>query len=74
MVVITCTIPMCDFKTDDVSEALAIALLANHGLAHQCTLPNTTGPSLPPVTSGPKLVWHKAKSIRKCVNKVTNIA
>ena len=42
MVVITCTIPTCDFKTDDVSEALAIALLANHGLAHQCTLPNTT--------------------------------
>ena len=55
MVVITCTIPTCDFKTDDVSEALAIALLANHGLAHQCTLPNTTGPSLPPVTRGPKL-------------------
>ena len=55
MVVITCTIPTCDFKTDDVSEALAIAVLANHGLAHQCTLPNTTGPSLPPVTRGPKL-------------------
>ena len=55
MVVITCTIPTCDSKTDDVSEALAIALLANHGLAHQCTLPNTTGPSLPPVTRGPKL-------------------
>ena len=56
MVVITCTIPTCDFKTDDVSEALAIALLANHGLAHQCTLPiNTPGPSLPPVPCGPKL-------------------
>ena len=36
-------------------KALAIALLANQGLAHQCTLPNTTGPSLPPVTRGPKL-------------------
>ena len=46
MVVIACTIPTCDFKTDDVSEALAIALLANHGLAHQYTLPNTTGPKL----------------------------
>ncbi|XP_068678617.1 uncharacterized protein [Montipora foliosa] len=55
MVVIACTIPTCDFKTADVSEALAIALLANHGLAHQCTLPNTPGPSLPPVPRGPKL-------------------
>lgn len=55
MVVITCTIPTCDFKTNDVSKALAIALLANHGLAYQWTLPNTPGPSLPPVTCGPKL-------------------
>ncbi|XP_044170488.1 uncharacterized protein LOC122954502 [Acropora millepora] len=55
MVVIACTIPTCDFKTDDVSEALAIALLANHGLAHQYTLPHTTGPLLPPVPRGPKL-------------------
>ena len=55
MVVIACTIPTCDFKTDDVSEALAIALLANHGLSHQYTLPHTTGPLLPPVPRGPKL-------------------
>ena len=39
----------------DFSEVFAFALLANHGLAHQCTLPNTTGPSLPPVPRGPKL-------------------
>ena len=51
MVAIACTIPNCDFKTDDVSEALAIALLANHGLAHQ----GTSVPSLPPVPRGPKL-------------------
>ena len=55
MVVIACTIPACDFKTDDVSEALAIALLANHGLAHQLPLPTVAGPSLPPVPRGPKL-------------------
>ncbi|KAK2563731.1 Uncharacterized protein P5673_012717 [Acropora cervicornis] len=55
MVVIACTIPTCDFKTDDVSEALAIVLLANHGLSHQYTLPHTTGPLLPPVPRGPKL-------------------
>ncbi|KAK2547281.1 hypothetical protein P5673_032838 [Acropora cervicornis] len=55
IVVIACTIPTCDFKTDDVSEALAIALLANHGLAHQYTSPHTTGPLLPPVPRGPKL-------------------
>ncbi|XP_068753710.1 uncharacterized protein [Montipora capricornis] len=62
MVVIACTIPTCDFKTADVSEALAIALLANHGLAHQCTLPNTTGPSLPPVPRGPKLERPKVNT------------
>ena len=55
MVAIACTIPNCDFKTDDVPEALAIALLANHGLAHQGTLSNVDVPSLPPVPRGPKL-------------------
>ena len=55
MVVIACTVPACDFKIDDVSEALAIALLANHGLAHQRPLPTVAGPSLPPVPRGPKL-------------------
>ena len=55
MVVIACTIPTCEFKTADVSEAVAIALLANHGLAHQRTLPTVAEPSLPPVPRGPKL-------------------
>jgi len=59
MVVISCTIPTCDFKTGDISEALAIALLANHGLTHQCTLPNTTGPLLLPIPRGPKLEQPK---------------
>uniref|UniRef100_A0A1A8U7Y8 Uncharacterized protein n=1 Tax=Nothobranchius furzeri TaxID=105023 RepID=A0A1A8U7Y8_NOTFU len=35
MVVVRCSVPACTFATDDVSEALAVALLANHGLAHQ---------------------------------------
>jgi hypothetical protein len=49
MVVIKCTLQNCDFKTDDVSEALAIALLTNHGLAHQNTsvsAPTARGPRL----------------------------
>ena len=35
MVKATCSVPNCQFERADVSEALAIALLANHGLAHQ---------------------------------------
>ncbi|XP_078377784.1 uncharacterized protein LOC144660939 [Oculina patagonica] len=55
MVIIACTVPACDFKTDDVSEAIAIALLANHSLVHQRTLPILAGSSQPPVPRGPKL-------------------
>ncbi|KAK3745249.1 hypothetical protein QZH41_001847 [Actinostola sp. cb2023] len=47
MVKVECSVPHCDFKTDDVSEAIAIALLANHGLAHQSTPPA--------IARGPKL-------------------
>ena len=43
MVVVNCSVPNCNFKTDDVSEPLAIALLTNHALAHQ----------LPPATDRP---------------------
>ncbi len=45
MVKIRCTLPDCGFTTADVSEALAIALLTNHGLSHQvqpAPLPLTT--------------------------------
>ena len=35
MVVIRCSVPGCNYTTENVSEALAIALLTNHGLAHQ---------------------------------------
>ncbi len=45
MVVVTCSVPGCAFHTDDVSEALAIALLTNHGLAHSTTSPAITPPS-----------------------------
>ena len=52
MVVITCTIPGCEFKTHDVSETLAIALLGNHTVGH--TTSSQTAP--PPAPSrGPKL-------------------
>ena len=51
MVVVTCSVPTCNFKTNDVSEALAIALLANHGLAHQHTHQNVSAPTF----RGPKL-------------------
>ena len=34
MVVIACTIPGCEFKTQDVSELIAIALLGNHTVGH----------------------------------------
>ena len=50
MVVITCSVPSCQFTTADVSEALAIALLTNHGLAHSAT-PHTNA-AMP---RGPKL-------------------
>ena len=35
MVIVSCSVPSCEFRSDDVSEALAIAVLTNHGLAHQ---------------------------------------
>ena len=35
MVVVTCSVPDCDFRTRDTTEALAIALLTNHNLVHQ---------------------------------------
>ena len=52
---VTCSVPNCDFQTDDVSEALAITLLANHGLAHQSTPPTVTASESAPVPHGPKL-------------------
>jgi hypothetical protein len=58
MVVVECSVPQCDFKTNDVSEALAIALLSNHGLAHQNTVPVvSTQPA--PTFQGPKLEQPK---------------
>ena len=56
MVVIECSVPNCTFTTDDVSEALAIALLSNHNLAH-CNLVPTIADAAPAPTPprGPKL-------------------
>ena len=55
MVVVECSVPHCEFKTLDASEALAIALLTNHGLAHQNTAPTATASAPEPVLRGPKL-------------------
>ncbi|KAJ8359136.1 hypothetical protein SKAU_G00156610 [Synaphobranchus kaupii] len=55
MVVVECSVPGCDFKTEDVSEALAIALLTNHGLAHQSASPVMAASVQAPAFRGPKL-------------------
>ena len=52
MVVVACTIPGCEFKTQDVSESLAIALLGNHTVGH--TTSSQSAPPLAP-SRGPKL-------------------
>ena len=53
MVIVQCSVPSCEFQTTDVSEALAIALLANHALAHQNATPTEAAPA--PKPQGPKL-------------------
>ena len=58
MVVVECSVPHCDFKTGDVSENLAIALLANHSLADQ-SAPAIAGPTPERAPRGPKLDRQK---------------
>ena len=55
MVVVECSVPGCTYKTNDVSEALAIALLTNHGLAHQSAPSVMAAPAQAPTPQGPKL-------------------
>ena len=56
MVVIECSVPNCTFTTDDVSEALAIALLSNHNLAHRNLAPTVADAApAPTAPRGPKL-------------------
>ena len=57
MVIVTCSVPDCKFQSDDISEAMAIALPTNHGLAHQT-------PATPPQNTalrGPKLERPKVE-------------
>ena len=57
IVIVTCSVPDCEFQSADFSEALAIALLTNHGLAHQI-------PATPPQNTalkGPKLERPKVE-------------
>eukprot|EP00794_Sanderia_malayensis_P000858 gene858-150_t len=55
MVIVQCSVPSCTFTTEDVTEALAIALLNNHGLAHQNM--SAMNPALPQsqAARGPRL-------------------
>ena len=57
MVVVKCSVEHCPFQTEDVTEALAIALLSNHGLAHLA--PPAAEPVRTPNKRGPKLEWPK---------------
>ena len=53
MVVVKCSVEHCPFQTEDVTEALAIALLSNHGLTHLA--PPAAEPVRAPNKQGPKL-------------------
>lgn len=55
MVVISCSVPSCTFKTPDVSEELVIAILKNHDIGHQSTQPTTTGTTPTQATRAPSL-------------------
>ena len=66
MVVIECSVPNCTFKTNDVSEALAIALITSHDLAHRPSAPlNTDANPALTTTRVPKLL---AAQDRHCGN------
>ena len=51
--VLECSLPGCDFKTMDGSDAIVVALLTNHNLAHQ--LPPTSSTCAATCPKGPKL-------------------
>lgn len=53
MVVLKCSLPGCDFETIDGSDAVVVALLTNHNLAHQ--LPTGSGTNAATCPKGPKL-------------------
>ena len=55
MVKVKCSVPNCQFETDDASEALVIAILANHGLAHL-----TVSLSAPPKHQSPPVARTRA--------------
>ena len=53
MVVLKCGVPNCPFQTDEVADAVAVALLNNHNLMH--TLATTQDATAPACPTGPKL-------------------
>ena len=54
MVNVKCTLAPREFETGDVTEAIAVALLAKHGISHQ-TPNQSTAPTAPPPPQAPKL-------------------
>ena len=52
---VRCSVPNCQFETDEVSETLAIALLGNHALAHQIPAPAGGTGTTSNIPRGPKL-------------------
>ena len=55
MVIISWSIPNCEFTTEDVTKAFAICLLSNQCLAHQTTQATHAAPMPAPALRGPKL-------------------
>ncbi|KAK5887228.1 hypothetical protein CesoFtcFv8_015850 [Champsocephalus esox] len=70
MVVVGCPVPGCEFESEDLSEALVIAILTIHGFSHQHAAPVMATPPRRPAQApaqpqplaardsiGPKLIW-----------------
>ena len=47
MVIISCTFPGCEFKTDDLQEAVACTIVQSHVYGHAVLLPLTVSPLAP---------------------------
>ncbi|KAK5934376.1 hypothetical protein CgunFtcFv8_014781 [Champsocephalus gunnari] len=67
MVIVGCPVPGCEFESQDLSEALVIAILTIHRFSHQHAAPVMAAPAQPqprpqPLTArdsiGPKLMWE----------------
>ncbi|KAK5884464.1 hypothetical protein CesoFtcFv8_018283 [Champsocephalus esox] len=55
MVIVGCPVPGCEFESQDLSEALVIAILTIHGFSHQHASPVMAAPAQAPAPHGPRL-------------------